>query len=236
MTNHPHIPRAPGAKLKLDVAARVLGELEQASAGIALEASEGKAGSEKLLASHRAKVESAQQQVSELRAAVALAERLDREAGAKASAASRSDQLASFKSAMAGRSKAMAKALDALAAFAIAYADYSEQTLSAQISVPAGCVVPTIAAGPLGSYGHVFGPCEKMILAELFRTAPERKDGIGRFLPPFAKSPIHSDTDHRKLPTAISEYEKANAAVTQSIIAQVSAIDAREMTAAQKAA
>jgi hypothetical protein len=227
-----HIPRAPGAKLKLDVSARVLAELEQQTAVLALEASEGKPGSEKALASHRAKVEAAQRQVSELRAAVELAERLDREALASAAAASRNDQLAVFKAAQAGRSKAMAKCLALEAALAQAYAEYSEETLAAQLAVPAGTTVPAIAAGELGSYGHVFGPCEKMLLAELFRVAPERKDGIGRFVVPFAKSPIHSDTNHKALPAAIDEFNAANTAITQSIIAQVSQIDTREMTAA----
>jgi hypothetical protein len=225
-------PRAPAIAAKLAQAEAVLKELEQETALLSLEEFEGKPGASKALAQHRAKLEMAERQASELRAAVQLAEKLDREAGASAAAKSRSEQLASFEAAQAGRLTAMRVALDALKVFANAYADYSEQTLLAQISVPAGCVVPAIAMGELGSYGHVFGPCEKMILAELFRVAPERKDGIGRFLPPFVKSPIHSDTDYRKLPSAISEFEKANAAVTQSIVAQVSQIDTREMTAA----
>ena len=225
-------PRAPAIAAKLAQAEAVLKELQQETAILSLEEFEGKPGAAKAHASHRAKLEAAERQVSELRAAVALAEILDRQAVASASSKSRAEQLASFEAAQAGRLTAMAKSLDALKVFANAYADYSEQTLLAQISVPAGCVVPTIACGELGSYGHVFGPCEKLILAELFRVAPERKDGIGRFLPPFVKSPIHSDTDYRKLPSAISEFEKANAAVTQSIVAQVSQIDTREMTAA----
>jgi hypothetical protein len=225
-------PRSPAIAAKLAQAEAVLKELQQETAILSLEEFEQKPGASKALAQHRAKLEMAERQASELRAAVALADRLDREAVANASATSRHEQLASFEAAQAGRLTAMAKALDAVKVFANAYSDYSEKTLEAQISVPAGTTVPAIAMGELGSYGHVFGPCEKMILAELFRIAPERKDGIGRFLPPFVKSPIHSDTDHRKLPSAISEFEKANAAVTQSIIAQVSQIDTREMTAA----
>jgi hypothetical protein len=224
--------RAPAIAAKLAQAEALLKELDQDTAILSLEEFEGKPGAAKALASHRAKLEAASRQVSELRAATELAERLDREALATAAAASRHDQLAVFKTAMAGRERSMAKTLDALKAFALAYSEYSEATLTAQTSVPAGTVVPAIAMGELGSYGHVFGPCEKLILGELFRIAPTRRDGIGRFVAPFAKSPIHSDTDHGKLPSAISEFEKANAAVVQSIVGQVSQIDTREMTAA----
>jgi hypothetical protein len=224
--------RAPAIAAKLARAEAVLKELQQETAILSLEEFEGKPGAAKALASHRAKLEMAERQASELRQAVALAERLDREAGATAAATSRADQLALFKVAMLARERAMAKALDALAVFAGAYSEYSEATLSAQIAVPAGTVVPAIAMGELGSYGHVFGPCEKLILGELFRIAPERRDGIGRFIVPFAKSPIHSDTNHKALPPAVTEFNAANTAVAQSIIAQVSQIDTREMTAA----
>jgi hypothetical protein len=225
-------PRAPAAKAKLKQAAAALSDLEMETPILSLEAFEGRAGAQKALDIHLAKIEASQRQVSQLKAATELAERLDREAVASAAAKSRAEQLASFEAAQAGRERAMSRALDALAAFSRAYADYSEETLAAQIAVPAGCVVPTINMGELGSYGPSFGTCERMILAELFRIAPPRKDGIGRFVFPAAKSPIHSDQNHQELPTAISEFQKANATVTQSIIAQVSAIDSREMATA----
>jgi hypothetical protein len=224
--------RAPAIAAKLAQAEAVLKELQQETAILSLEEFEGKPGASKALAQHRAKLEMAERQASELRQAVELAEKLDRQANASAAATSRADQLALFKAAMAGRSKAMARCLEALAAFSRAYAEYSEETLAAQIAVPAGCTIPAINMGILGSYGHSFGPCEKLILGELFRVAPDRRDGVGRFVPPFAKSPLHSDQNHKELPSALSEFQKANTAITQSIIAQCSQIDTREMTAA----
>jgi hypothetical protein len=229
-------PRAPAARAKLKQSEHVLADLEQETAILALEAFEGKAGAEKALASHRAKIEAAERQVSELRAATELAERLDREAVASASALSRAEQLAVFQKAMAGRETAMAKALTALAIFANAYGEYSQATLTAMESIPAGTIAPQIAMGPLGGYGASWSNCERMLLAELFRIAPERADGIGRFVAPFAKAPLHSDTNYRALPAALDEFKRADAVVLAEISRQASELDRRAMTAAQKGA
>jgi hypothetical protein len=227
-------PRSPAIAAKLAQIEATLKDMQAETAILSLEEFEGKPNAAKALSQHRAKIEAVERQASELQQAAKLAEILDRQAIANAAAASRAEQLASFEAAQAGRLTAMRVALDALKVFADAYSDYSEKTLEAQISVPAGCVVPAIAMGELGSYGHVFGPCEKLILGELFRIAPPRKDGIGRFVFPAAKSPIHSDQNHKALPAAISEFQKANQAITDSIVGQVSQIDTREMSAATK--
>jgi len=112
-------PRAPAIAAKLAQAEALLKELAQDTAILSLEDFEGRPGASKALCQHRAKLEMAERQASELRQAVKLAEILDREANANAAAKSRGEQLTLFKAAMAGREKAMAKALDALAVFAI---------------------------------------------------------------------------------------------------------------------
>jgi hypothetical protein len=229
-------PRAPAARAKLEQAQAVLADLEQQTAVLALEAIEGKAGAEKVLAAHRSRIESAERQAREMRGAVVLAERLDREAVASDAAQTRAEQLAEFKNAQAGRVSAMAKVLDALSELAISYAEYSEATQAAQVAMPSGTHPATINMGPLGTYGHSFGPCSQMLLAELYRVAPERKDGIGRFILPFAKSPLHSSTNHKELPAAIDEFRKTTEIVTQDIQSQVEKLNANEMAVASKAA
>jgi len=93
-----------------------------------------------------------------------------------------------------------------------------------------------VAMGPLGGLGASWSNCERLLLGELFRIAPDRADGTGRFIAPFAKAPLHSDLNHRSLPAAIDEFRKADAAVLAEIQRQVSDLDKRAMTAAQKAA
>jgi hypothetical protein len=193
-------------------------------------------GNDKRLTVLRRERDEARNAVEEMEAGLAVSQRRDREAIASAAATSRAEQLAVFKTAMAGRERAMAKALDALGVFARAYADYSQATLTAMESIPSGTHAPQVAMGPLGGYGSSWSNCERMLLAELFRIAPERKDGIGRLIAPFAKAPLHSDTNHRTLPDAISEFRKADATVLAEIARQVSDLDKRAMIAAQKAA
>jgi hypothetical protein len=229
-------PRAPAARAKLAGAEAVLAELEQHTAILALEMSEGKTGSEKAMASHRSKIEAAKKQVNDLRKATELAERLDREADAVAAAAMRASQLTVFEKAMAGRLQAMTSALEALTAFAIAYSAYSQATLTAMESIPAGTIAPQVAMGPLGAYGASWSNCSRMLEAELYRVAPERADGVGRLVAPLAKAPLHSDTNYKVLPKAIDEFRKADATVLAEIARQVSDLDKRAMTAAQKAA
>ena len=229
-------PRAPAAQAKLNQIEASLKDLQAETAILSLEEFEQKPGAAKALSQHRAKIEAVERQASELRQAVKLAEILDRQAIANAAAKSRGEQLTLFKAAMAGREKAMAKALDALAVFAIEYGAYSQATLTAMESIPAGTIAPMVAMGPLGGLGASWSNCERLLLGELFRIAPDRADGTGRFIAPFAKAPLHSDLNHRSLPAAIDEFRKADAAVLAEIQRQVSDLDKRAMTAAQKAA
>ena len=225
-------PRAPAVRLKLEAAEHVLAELEQQTATLALEATEGKAGAEKALASHRAKTETAEQQVSELRRALALAERLDREAAANLGASLRREQMADFRQAMSAGDTAMAKVLAAAAEMAKAYGEYSEAALAAGIHTPTGTSVSAMAAGRNGMLGSVFGRCEQLILAELFRLAPQRAAGPGRWILPFAKSPMPFDDDHRKLAPCLDEFRAARAAVVADVENQVKALDDAAMSAA----
>jgi len=227
-------PRAPAIATKLNQIEATLKDLQAETAILSLEEFEQKPGAAKALSQHRAKIEAVERQASELRQAVKLAEILDRQAIANAAAKSRGEQLAVFKAAMAGREKAMAKALDALAVFAVEYGAYSQATLTAMESVPAGTIAPMVAMGPLGGLGASWSNCERLLLGELFRLAPERADGTGRFIAPFAKAPLHSDLNHRSLPSALDEFRKADAAVLAEISRQVSDLDKRAMSAATK--
>jgi hypothetical protein len=225
--------RAPAAREKLVAAEAVLVGLEAAVASLALEASEGKSGAEKGLAAHRSKIELAARNVSELRRAVSLAERLDRQSNASAAANMRAEQLAAFRAAFAARGKAMHTVLEAAATMAKAYAQYSEANLTALAVVPTGTVVPTMSIGAGGFAGPAFGPCERLILGELWRLAPERDDGAGRFVLPFARpSSEMTRLKPEAIPAGIEEIAAADNAILQSVAAQIGQLNAREMAAA----
>jgi hypothetical protein len=227
-------PRAPAAREKLAAAEAGLAGLEADVGVLALDASEGRAGAEKALAAHRGKIETAERQVSEMRRAVALASHLDQKAAAAAAASMRVDQLAEFKKAMTGRDKSMARVLELFGAAAKEYGRYSEATLAAQIAVPVGTVIPVMAIGPNGLYGPAFGPCERLVLAELYRLAPERQDGVGRFVFSFCKP---SSEQTRGQPAAIKpgidELLAADNAIIAEIEAQVEKLNAQAMRAAE---
>jgi hypothetical protein len=193
-------------------------------------------GNDKRLAVLRRERDEARNAVEEMEAGLAVSQRLDREAVASAAAQSRSQQLSVFQKAMAGRLKAMTSALEALATFANAYGEYSQATLTAMESIPAGTIAPQIAMGPLGGYGASWSNCQRMLEAELFRIAPERADGIGRFIAPFAKAPLHSDSNHRALPNALDEFKRADQVVMAEISRQAAELDRRAMNAAKEAA
>ena len=227
-------PRAPAARAKLLEAEDLLVELSHDIAELALEAAEGKAGSEKALSQHRSRVEAAERQVSELRRAVDLAERLDREAVARHSAQMRAEQLAAFKKAMAARERAMVAVLDAAGAMAAAFANYAQASLDAQAAAPYGTSLPKMQMGPLGTMGAAFGPGESLILAELWRIAPPRGDGQGRWALPFAKPPSPIQRDHRQLKPAIQEFKSANEAILRSVEEQVASLDQQQLAAASE--
>lgn len=224
--------RAPAIGEKLAAATEELVKLEQRGAELVLEAAEGKAGADRLLTAHRDRAELAQKQVAELRGALVLAERLDREAAAAAAAKMRAEQLAAFKSAMSQREQAMTALLEAVASMAAAYGVYSQATLTAQTAVPFNIAVPPVSMGHNGIMGLAFGRCEALISAELWRIAPARKDGSGRWALPFAKSPSPFLQDHHKQPSALAEFKAANEAILRSVEKQVAELDQQQMAAA----
>jgi len=179
--------KAPTVRVKLDEAVASLAELESEMAAFALAAAEEKAGASQKLSAHRTKIDAAARHVTELQAALHLAERIDRQAAVSAAAKMRDEQLTEFKMQFAAREKAMAAVLKAAADMALAYGEYSEATLRTLSAVPAGTHVPMMSIGSEGFAGPAFGPCTRLILAELYRLAPEREDGIGRFVLEFAK-------------------------------------------------
>jgi hypothetical protein len=227
-------PRAPAIAAKLNQAEALLKELEQETAILSLEEFEGKPGAAKALASHRAKLEMAELQASELRQAVALAERLDREAVANAAVASRAEQFARFQKPMAASDKKMAKMLGTVALLSSEFADFCEDRLEAAQATPGGTSPALVNMGPNNTYGATWSDCGRLIQAELWRTAPLRRDGKGRFVLPFATPPIHSSTDHTTLPPAIDEFRRAEQIVISDMARQVSDLDKRELSAATK--
>jgi hypothetical protein len=70
----------------------------------------------------------------------------------------------------------------------------------------------------------------RLILAELYRLAPEREDGIGRFVLPFAKP---SSEQFRGNPTAIpagiDELRAADNAIVADIAQQIEKLDEAAM-------
>jgi hypothetical protein len=229
----PAIPRAPRARAKLEQAEKALEELSGEVALLALGAAEGAPGAEKALVAHRAKVEAAERQAGELRAAVVLAEKLDRQTTATAAATMRAEQLVEFRKQMSSRETAMATIMKLAAEMAAAYGRYSEATLAAMIAVPTGASVPMMAIGPNGLYGPAFGPCDRLITAELWRLAPPRADGAGRFVLPFAKPLLSlSPGNPAELPPGVDEMRAANEAILTDIEKQIATLDQREMAAA----
>jgi hypothetical protein len=226
-------PRAPAVHAKLDGAVAALATLETEVAELALAAAENRPGAAGKLTQHRGKIELAKQHVEELRAALKLAVRIDRENEAACAARMRDEQFADFKAAMLARQKAMATVLEAAATMAKAYGAYSEATLAAQIAVPTGTAVPVMMIGPEGLLGAAFGPCERLIESELYRCAPLRADGIGRFVIPLAKPTAEMfRLQPEAIPAGIDELRAADQAIVAEIEKQVAALDQRAMAAA----
>jgi len=230
----PAIPRAPAVAAKLEAAADLLHTLEQDVGQFVLDAAEGVPGAAKRLADLRTTISAAQRDVGELQQALALAEKLDRQSAATDTAKMRGDQFEAFKRTLSAREKAMAAVLKAGADMAAAYGEFSEVTLAAVTAVPSGAVIPQMAIGPGGVYGPAFGPCERLILAECWRLAPQREDGIGRFVLPFARpeSEMVRDKPEAMRP-GMEELRTADAAIIASVAAQIDKLNAAAMRVAE---
>lgn len=233
--NPPPIPRAPAAREKLASAETLLNALASQTGALVLEASEGGAAAEKALAAHRSKIDAAQRSVSELLQAVGFAEKQDRLASAADMARIRAAQFAEFEAAMAERKQGMAKVLAAAAAMAEAYAEYSAASLRAQIAVPSGTTVPPMMMGPEGLYGPAWGPCERLVLAEIYRLAPARQDGAGRFVVPFAR-PLSETVRNNPgaIPAGLDEFTRADQVIVNDIARQIERLNGAEIAAIEQ--
>ncbi|MBR0936693.1 hypothetical protein [Bradyrhizobium jicamae] len=214
--------RAPAVAQKLETAISERAVLHREIGQAALDAAEGVRGADKRLADLRVKIAAADREVDELEKAHALALHLDRQKAATAVIDMRAEQMAEFTVRVQARDGAMAKVMEALAVVAKAYGEFSEATLAAQIAVPIGTTAPQVGMGKNGVLGPSFGPCEGLLLAELWRLGPARKDGVGRFVVPFAKaSPFMTSSDHRDLSAGIEEFRKADQVVMAEIEKQI---------------
>jgi hypothetical protein len=223
-------PRAPAIAEKLEAARAMLAVHAGEVAQTVLDAAENVPGALKRLTELRARISTGELAVAELEKAYELAARIDRQANAATATHMRNEQLVAFRSEFEARETAMAAVLEAAAAMATAYGEYSEATLRAAAVIPSGTTVPPMAIGGDGAYGAAFGPCERLILAELYRLAPERVDGIGRFVLPFAKPPSEQlRGNHPAIPAGIDELRAADAAILNDISRQIEILDEAAM-------
>lgn len=225
-------PRAPAVREKLECALGALAELEEQVAEFALEAVERKSGAGENLAVHRAKIEAAKTGANELRAALRLAERLDRQAEASGAVRMRDEQFSALKQQFAAREKAAESVMKAVADLSAAYGRFSECSLNIASVMPSGTVLPTMSIGPNGIYGPALGPCGQLILGELWRIAPNRRDGTGRFVMPFVKPGLELMKDVAELPVGLDELRAADVAILANVSQQVESLNEAAMRAA----
>jgi hypothetical protein len=223
-------PRAPAIAEKLEAARAMVAAHNGEVAQTVLDVAENVPGALKRLTELRTRISTADLAVAELEKAHALAAQIDRQAAASAATQMRGEQLVAFGEALEQREAAMDRVLQASKEMASAYGDFSEATLRAASVIPSGTVVPPMSIGGLGLYGVAFGPCERLILAELYRLAPERADGIGRFVLPFAKPPSEQFCgNHPAIPAGIDELRAADAAILADITKQIENLDEAAM-------
>jgi hypothetical protein len=223
-------PRAPAIAEKLEAARAMLAVHAGEVAQTVLDAAENVPGALKRLTELRTRISTGELAVAELEKAYDLAVRIDRQADVAAATRMRGEQLVEFKKEFAAREKAMAAVLKAAAEMATAYGEYSEATLRAAGTIPSGTAIPPMTIGGDGMYGAAFGPCERLVQAELYRLAPERDDGIGRFVLPFAKPPSEQFRGNpRAIPAGIDEMRAADNAIIADITQQIENLDEAAM-------
>ena len=123
--------------------------------------------------------------------------------------------------------------LKAAADMATHFAQYSEATLAAQIAVPVGTSIPVMMLGAQGEFGPAWGPCGRLIAAEAYRLAPERSDGIGRFVLPWAQP---SSEQTRGMPSSIRPGIDELVAADNAIVAEIEGQIQKLNNQAQRAA
>jgi hypothetical protein len=223
-------PRAPAIAEKLEAARAMLAVHAGEVAQTVLDAAENVPGALKRLTDLRTRISTGELAVAELEKAHELAARIDRQAHVAAATQMRAEQFAEFKKEFGAREKAMAAVLEAARDMAAAYGEYSEATLRTLSALPAGTVVPPMSIGSEGFAGPAFGPCERLILAELWRLAPDREDGIGRFVLPFAKSStVFVRENPEAIKPGIDEFAAADQAIVADIEKQIEKLDQAAM-------
>jgi hypothetical protein len=229
MSHAPQL-RAPAIAEKLEEARSILAAHNGDVAQTVLDAAENVAGAPKRLFDLRAKISTGEREVAELAKALELAARIDRQADVAAATQMRSEQLTEFRKQLAARASAMEAVLKACRAMAAAYGEFSEATLRAASALPSGTDVPRMTIGGEGVYGAAFGPCERLILAEMYRLAPDREDGAGRFVLPFAKPPSERFRgNHPAIPAGVDELRAADNAIIADIVQQIENLDEAAM-------
>ncbi|WP_157839464.1 hypothetical protein [Bradyrhizobium diazoefficiens] len=214
-------PRAPAVRVKLEAARAELAALDAEVAALTLDDAEDKPGARKALTVHRSSIQAAERRVDEMKRALALAEKLDRQAAAAGAVRMRDEQFTALKQQFVAREYAAEKVMKAVADLSAAYGRFSECSLNIASVMPSGTTLPTMSIGPNGIFGPALGPCGQLILAELWRIAPERRDGTGRFVLPFVKPGLELMKDVAKLPVGIDELRSADQAILANISQQV---------------
>jgi hypothetical protein len=83
-------------------------------------------------------------------------------------------------------------------------------------------------------YGPAFGQCDRLLLAELWRLAPDRAGG--RFTMPFAKPMSMFNQNPAEQPRGMDEFRAAHQAILADVARQIAELNGRGMTAASEAA
>ncbi|MCW2219512.1 hypothetical protein M2232_003044 [Bradyrhizobium japonicum] len=224
--------RSPGVRQKLEAAQAELAALDAEVAALTLDDTEDKPGARKALTAHRSNIQAAERRVDELKRALALAEKLDRQAAATGAVRMRDEQFTALKQQFSAREKAAETVMKAVADLSAAYGKFSECSLNIASVMPSGTVLPTMSIGPNGIYGPALGPCGQLILAELWRIAPERRDGAGRYVMPFVRPGLELMKDVAELPAGIDELRTADQAIIANISQQVEHLNEAVMRAA----
>ena len=220
--------RAPPVAEKLSAAETAVAELESQIPQAALDEAEGTSGSAARLAALNGKIAAARADVTKLQAALRLATEIDQRADVTARSKIRASQLAAMQTHSGERDAAVAEICDAAAKIAAAYQRYGMATQKLVGVRPIGTAFPSMAMGPNGVFGPIFGNLERLIEIEMFRCSPAGADGQ-RFVVPLAKPMGRHSTDTAAIPPAIEVFREAQSALTAEIKGQLENLDAADL-------
>ena len=221
-------PRAPNVREKLAEAERVLAALEAEVPELALAEAEGISGATAKLVALNNRISGARTERHKLRSALQLALEIDRRAEVAGRAKIRASQLAAMQTHSRERDAAVAEICDAAAKIAAAYQRYGMATQKLVGVRPIGTAFPSMAMGPNGVFGPIFGNLERLLEIELFRCSSPGADGQ-RFVVPLAKPMGLHSTDTAAIPPAIEVFREAQSALTAEIKEQLENLDAADL-------